>query len=287
MINKVTEDVYQSFKGAIEERISSPLISSFSISWLIVNFKVVLFIFNSEDLNTKIGWLNFYFNTSSLWSLIYIPLITSAIYIFIYPYIANKIAEFLTNRKLELHEYIVNAEGQQLVTEERLARMQFRHSKEKKELKDRVLELESIIEEMSIKLNSLESVKVDKGTIEVEDPIDNLKAIKTDWVENGLPIDVEVEINKFAQSYGPNLGVSKECLMLVGSLAYLENIGMDYVYEKDLFNFAGYPILLGRDLLKRIVDKKWVATHPFTDGKVRVNLTDVGRVFGIELLKKD
>lgn len=108
-------DMYFETKSFFADRLSSPLISSFVISWLISNYQVILIIFADTKINHKLKLLNWYFHTDYLlfsktylgipcWLYfgILIPISASYLYIYQFPKIGNLFAlqAFRTRAKL-------------------------------------------------------------------------------------------------------------------------------------------------------------------------------------------
>jgi hypothetical protein len=85
---------------SIGERLKSPLIFSFFISWLIINWRVIVCLFwfdrailLSEGYNSQVEYIESKLN---VWKSFILPLGGALIYIFGYPYIRNAIAVFRT-----------------------------------------------------------------------------------------------------------------------------------------------------------------------------------------------
>ena len=105
-------DVMYAFFG---RRLSSPIISSFVISWCISNYKVILILFSGATLDNKMRELNDYFHGpfwlvwphSWIW-IIGAPALATIVYIFVYPHINLWVMEF------------VNANDNKLKTQEEL-----------------------------------------------------------------------------------------------------------------------------------------------------------------------
>jgi len=92
--------LFNTLKETTIERIKSPLISSFSISWMIFNWRVIVFIllgkYDANELIIKIeSYLNFY-------SSMLLPLITSVFYTLLYPLINYKVFNFLNILETEV-----------------------------------------------------------------------------------------------------------------------------------------------------------------------------------------
>lgn len=89
----------KNFLTPFYERIKSPLYSTFIISWLIVNWKVIFAVFTSAKIIngcSKFDYLSCYLTFSDRQHFLYLfifPLILTAIYIYIFPLIDNFIFE--------------------------------------------------------------------------------------------------------------------------------------------------------------------------------------------------
>lgn len=101
------KDIINSFKAHLYERTSSPLIGAFIFYWLIFNYKIIVILFdekiNSNEKFTSIEklYVNDYFYNIPLNGLIY-PIITTLIYLLIFPWISNLIFQGWTYHQNEL-----------------------------------------------------------------------------------------------------------------------------------------------------------------------------------------
>ncbi len=115
--NNLFEEYLKSAKDLVFERFSSPLIFSFTVSWLISNYKILMVIFTDQTnyfpLEHKIWLIGEYLNWTN--GLLY-PMIASCFYTFLYPFLDNKISKFTLQRKLEKRNDIHALEKIQLIT---------------------------------------------------------------------------------------------------------------------------------------------------------------------------
>jgi hypothetical protein len=84
------KETEKSIKALLYERVASPLFGTFICSWLIFNWKIVyltLFVSEDEIKETKIEYI--IKNYSDQWPLYWYPLISTATFILIVPFIAN------------------------------------------------------------------------------------------------------------------------------------------------------------------------------------------------------
>ncbi len=91
-------DKFSDFFKSIRERLSSPLISSFIIAWLIANWKIPIGLFFYKFLELKTDGYNSYFDlvtkNTNAWLNLYLPLIIAGCYTFLFPFLRNLILIF-------------------------------------------------------------------------------------------------------------------------------------------------------------------------------------------------
>lgn len=88
METKMIEDISKTIKSQLYERISSPLLSSFVISWILWNYKFALILISDESISQKFELISAYVDSWRYgWLLpgFSLPATTTLIYIFIYP----------------------------------------------------------------------------------------------------------------------------------------------------------------------------------------------------------
>lgn len=100
-------EVAKTIKAGLYERVTSPLLGSFLISWTIWNYKFIAVIFASIPPQEKISLIEntiFPNITSSLLRGGLYPLLTTIVFIFIYPYPARFVFEFWRKEQKTLKE---------------------------------------------------------------------------------------------------------------------------------------------------------------------------------------
>ena len=87
------KSTFKALKDVTVERIKSPLISSFCISWMLFNWRIILYIFLGEyDVDELISRIEDY---TDCYKSILFPLTSSVFYTVLYPYINYRIFHFL------------------------------------------------------------------------------------------------------------------------------------------------------------------------------------------------
>ncbi len=82
-------EIRKSINSVLYERTASPLYGTFILSWLVCNWKIVYAtLFVSED---KLGQMRIEYveNTTTWWTMLFCPLISTAILILLVPFVAN------------------------------------------------------------------------------------------------------------------------------------------------------------------------------------------------------
>jgi hypothetical protein len=103
----------------LNDRMISPLLPSFIISWLIVNYKLIVTIFSDGPYETKLLYIDkiLYPSYSDIFfHCALIPLISALLYIFVYPFPAKWVYQFALKRKRDLRKAKQEAENERLLT---------------------------------------------------------------------------------------------------------------------------------------------------------------------------
>lgn len=162
------DDLAKTVKAQLYERVSSPLLGAFTISWVAWNYRFLLVLISSIPVADKFAYIdNNIFNSYQnifLHGTLY-PLITTLALIFIYPFPAKFVYEYSRTRQRELKEVqqriddetpLTREEARELRHETLKARIEFeqelgRRSDEITRLKETIKELQPIVNSSPIK----------------------------------------------------------------------------------------------------------------------------------------
>jgi hypothetical protein len=101
------DDIFQSAKQNLLERLSSPFLGSFVISWCAWNWKFLVILFSDASVTgtfTLVDQVAFpNFSTALLRGILF-PLISACVYVFLYPYPARYMYEFSLRRQREINQ---------------------------------------------------------------------------------------------------------------------------------------------------------------------------------------
>lgn len=99
------DEFIKSIKAQLYDRTTSPLSGAFIISWLIWNYKILFVLFSSYDVHEKFDYIStfLYPSISNCITIGFVyPLLTTAFFIFAYPYPSKFVYWFSRNRQKEL-----------------------------------------------------------------------------------------------------------------------------------------------------------------------------------------
>jgi len=97
-------EFFQTILKSTEDRIKNPFIGTFITSWIIFNWKPILFIiFSDKGIESKINFIKDNYN--DIWCYLWLPLVSAVFYIAILPYISF-IFEYITKFSHELRNKV-------------------------------------------------------------------------------------------------------------------------------------------------------------------------------------
>lgn len=141
----MNEEIIKSIKASLYDRATSPLFGTFAVSWIIWNYRFIFVLFSPMSIIDKFSYIDetLYAASWTQWRyfLVY-PLVTTALFIFVYPFPAQFVYEYWRKRQKELIEIRRKIEDETLLT-----------VGESRKLRQRTIELE---EEYGSKLYSSE-----------------------------------------------------------------------------------------------------------------------------------
>lgn len=101
------EELLKAFHSQVKERLISPLMGAFAISWILWNYRFLIILLSEEPVRQSFQMINelvypdFW---AVVWRGLLVPLGTALLYIFVYPYPAKFVYEFTRKRQRELLE---------------------------------------------------------------------------------------------------------------------------------------------------------------------------------------
>lgn len=260
------QEFFDSLKGVLYERVTSPLFASFTSAWIIINWKFwsILFLSDSSfSIINRIAEIDQLYHSSNWYyiSRFYVyPFGFSAFYIFLYPAISKFVYKFHKQYLEELISIKHDIEKKTLLTQEQSDKLRFEIAKIKKEYSKERQEKDeyiSSLEKLRPKSDFLDEMYSTKRKISQEkfssllDEIKNsknsglltgldyasindnfLKGIKVHHLERKIPGSKFVAIKNFAE-YLSTLNFTLEYRETNGQLIKLISISWDYEEEKE------------------------------------------------------
>lgn len=132
------KELVASAGSALRDRLSSPIFGTFAISWCVWNSPMIFIVLFGSGVDERMVLVNKYVHYSwwSTWGNgLVLPLTTTVLYIFVYPYVKKYVYTFLKERENELHESRTRLENMRRLTiEESIALRQEMKDIEKKHI---------------------------------------------------------------------------------------------------------------------------------------------------------
>lgn len=115
------EEVLNSAKTTLLERLASPLFGSFAVAWCAWNYRFLVVLFSDASVTTTFELIDTVaFPTP--WSVavkgFFLPMISTLVYVFVYPYPAKLVYGFTRRRQKEINQLRQQIEDETLMTKE-------------------------------------------------------------------------------------------------------------------------------------------------------------------------
>ncbi|MCS0388308.1 hypothetical protein [Vibrio diabolicus] len=172
-------DAFTSIKAYMYDRISSPLLGSLLISWMVWNYKLLILLFSSVGYSDKLRYINVLYSSSYEVYVqgLLLPIVTTLLYIFVFPFPAQWVYQFSLKKQKELADIKNEIEDSKLLTVEqsravrqKLLEVQREHDLEI-EQKDRLLSFkDQDIQRLSEQIEDLNNQLAKAKVVEQKQP---------------------------------------------------------------------------------------------------------------------
>ena len=175
------DELVKSVRMHLSERLTSPLLGAFVVSWIIWNFRFLLIVISAESVESKLRLID-HIAFPGIWPAILHgivgPLVTALAWIFLYPYPAKRVYEFARRRQRDLLEIRRVIEGETPLTVEDTRKFRREFSVREQELnleidrKDQeIAKLQRLLElaaqEKSVETPTLDTFRLDADFVEM------------------------------------------------------------------------------------------------------------------------
>ena len=157
------KELLKSFLKTTEERIKNPFIGSFITSWILFNWKPILYlIFSSKDIEQKILYIETTFTI--IWCLLIFPLLSAIFYVLILPYLNLLFDWLLRYSSLKKNILLIDKQKQIIQNQKELAIEEIKLEEAKTEFRERKTH-NKLLEDLQLK-NTIneELLELEKNT---------------------------------------------------------------------------------------------------------------------------
>lgn len=251
------KELASGMRQLINERLVSPLLPAFTLSWLVVNYRLLFVLFSDEAPAAKFSLIDTALYPTADAALIngfILPLSIALIYIFAYPYPAKLIYQYSLKRQRELRDARQQVEKATVLTLEESQRLRTYYF-------DRESKLQKTFQTQQEELNQLRAKIAD---------LEQSDSPKTD---NRIPSTESLasRISKWAKE------LSDTNAKILAALAFSEERERDYQSERELKKYTDYSITTLRVALDDLLTNRLVDRTYGADSEPRYSLTDLGR----------
>lgn len=153
------EDLIKTVKAQLYDRLTSPLLGCFLLSWVIWNYKFIFTLFSDMKIEDKFKFIDGSIYSGDCSHFIYgllLPFVTTLFFIFIYPYPAKFAYAFFRKRQVELKEIQQKIDDETPLTRDEArkirsdaVKMSIEFEQEIEKLREENLSLRSIIKKIN------------------------------------------------------------------------------------------------------------------------------------------
>ena len=198
------KDFWESITEWVHERVSSPILSTFTFMWIITNYKVVIVLISENSYLDRFKYLDSYKELDKyfIYRIIF-PAILTAIYLRFYPILRNGVYDYWSALQAEMDGIKVkNFKLKTLSEEEKLALIEANVESKRKYDTD-INERDDLIKLLNSQIASLKSESSDKSnpSSKSDDVHTNMKILLNRLNDNGT-IQSRMLLDFLRQLYG-------------------------------------------------------------------------------------
>ena len=312
------DDILKSIKAFLYERTVSPLFGAFTLSWVIWNYSIIIIIFSGSGFENKLLAIHDYYSAVSLNLFkfniaingalvhsLFFPSVLTAIYLYVYPIIAEPVYEHHLKKQRKIREIKQEAEKERLLSKSesieifrQLNLLQDKHESETetyeqniKSLKDTITILEEQLDEASTKETSNLKNMLDKITKDysiakndISSKADIINNLTKHLQEHAASIEKLTTENTKLKNTKPIKDKKTFTLKIkdpdltndeLEQLMQFGDLGGRYAVEA-LINESVFKQIAARNLLSTLENKGFVETVTDGDGGAMLKLTSAG-----------
>lgn len=154
---KSPTEIFDSISDAIKERVGNPFVSTYLMSWGLVNYRVVLYTLSDESVSKKISFIDCTFfpnGAADLDKLVLIPFGGTLFYLMAVPFL-TAFAIYVRERFSSLNSFLLGrARNKEFLTLDRAAQMKEEFEKHTKEIYEEKKRAEQALLGVSNEINS-------------------------------------------------------------------------------------------------------------------------------------
>ena len=185
------DELKKSVSATLYERLASPLLGSFLASWCVWNYKVFLIVFSSMGYDKQVERLDAHFSGLNCFSAFFFPLLWTAFYIFLYPYIAKYVFKKWQIYIADKEKIRQNVKKDVPITTEQASEIRQNIAKQSGEFEERLKDKNERIKSLEDRDNKslIRIEEKDKEIADLKEQIQKLNAANAAFTDRNKMID--------------------------------------------------------------------------------------------------
>jgi len=152
------KDFWESVTDWMHERVSSPILSSFTAMWVVCNYKVVIVLISENKYLDRFRYLDSYAEMDGyFWHRLVLPILLTALYLRLYPVLRNFVYDYWSELQVEMDNIKVKNFKQKTLSEEEKLKLIDANVELKKKYDDDIKERDELIKLLNSQVASIKS----------------------------------------------------------------------------------------------------------------------------------
>lgn len=219
----MNKDLFNSLRLTLYERSTSPLMGAFLISWSLWNYEIFLYLISNIPTDQKVIEINsrLAISRGNTLKLIFGPIATTFIYLFIYPYISQPVFRFWQERQRSLNKIKQEVEGSRLLTLEQSTNLRGQIVEIQSEYEEKISSIADQLDThkalLAKKEEEIELLKTDLNQAKQQGSKFNAEATVSKSVDvSSINIEAKLIETPFRLYFNPKIGEKGSKIMMFG-----------------------------------------------------------------------
>ncbi|MGC1175774.1 hypothetical protein [Polaromonas sp.] len=268
------KDIWASVLAHVSERTTNPLSFSFTVSWAAWNYRFLVVLFSAESPAKTFSQIDaIYASGWARWGSGFLaPLLTALAYVYLYPYLTEKVVQFYRARQIAIANAVKKVEGNRLMTPDEVSQIVRRHEGDLRTAREELAATHTMVAQLRDALAAAE-VEAKRGTAQAASEAVSEGSAAED--EESLSEKPSTPPDVGGQEIETVMGPAGPVSLLRRHLTVLTSIAESMARSGDVADDTGIRKYWVEESLKDLVDLAFARQ----DSMSFYSATDLGRDF--------